>query len=102
VNLTVLPTSTPPDYKALCPGHHRFAGVKIVETAGTPEVRELWAMMKPHGITILHKCTAVRHALSAEKQRLRHHLDRRLRVRRAIPARTTSRGLILIPARPTR
>ena len=24
-------------------------------------------MMKPHGITILHKCTAVRHALSAER-----------------------------------
>jgi len=66
VNITVLPTVTPPDYKA-------FAqvvidqGVKIVETAGTAEVRELWAMMKPHGITVLHKCTAVRHALSAER-----------------------------------
>ena len=66
VNMTVLPTITPPDYKA-------FAqviidtGIKIVETAGTAEVRELWAMMKPHGITILHKCTAVRHALSAER-----------------------------------
>jgi NADH:quinone reductase (non-electrogenic) len=66
VNVTVLPTVTPPDYKA-------FAqvvidsGIKIVETAGTAEVRELWAMMKPHGITILHKCTAVRHALSAER-----------------------------------
>ncbi len=30
-------------------------------------MRELWEMMKPHGITILHKCTAVRHALSAER-----------------------------------
>jgi NADH:quinone reductase (non-electrogenic) len=66
VNVTVLPAVTPPDYKA-------FAqvvidsGVKICETAGTAEVRELWAMMKPHGITILHKCTAVRHALSAER-----------------------------------
>jgi len=30
-------------------------------------VRELWAMMKPHGIIIIHKCTAVRHALSAER-----------------------------------
>ena len=66
VNITVLPAVTPPDYKA-------FAqtvideGVKIVETAGTAEVRELWAMMKPHGITVLHKCTAVRHALSAER-----------------------------------
>src|SRR3546814_13587353 len=24
-------------------------------------------MLKPHGVTILHKCTAVRHALSAER-----------------------------------
>src|SRR3546814_305610 len=24
-------------------------------------------MLKPHGVTLLHKCTAVRHALSAER-----------------------------------
>jgi nitronate monooxygenase len=30
-------------------------------------VREIWEMLKPHGITVLHKCTAVRHAVSAEK-----------------------------------
>src|SRR3546814_8935294 len=42
-------------------------GVKIVETAGTQAVREIWEMLKPHGVTILHKCTAVRHALSAER-----------------------------------
>jgi NADH:quinone reductase (non-electrogenic) len=66
VNVTVLPTINPPDYK----GYARAiidGGVKIVETAGTQEVREIWEMLKPHGITILHKCTAVRHALSAEK-----------------------------------
>lgn len=66
VNITVLPSILPPDYKgyaqAVIDG-----GVKIVETAGTQEVRELWEMLKPHGVTILHKCTAVRHALSAEK-----------------------------------
>lgn len=66
VNLTVLPTLTPPDYKgyaqAVIDG-----GVKVVETAGSPAVRELWEMLKPHGVTILHKCTAVRHALSAER-----------------------------------
>ena len=38
-----------------------------METAGTPAVREIWEMLKPAGITILHKCTAVRHAVSAEK-----------------------------------
>ena len=41
-----------------------------IRPAGTAEVRELWAMMKPHGIKILHKCTAVRHALSAERANL--------------------------------
>ena len=66
VNITVLPSITPPDYKAFAQAVID-SGVKIVETAGTAEVRELWAMMKPHGITILHKCTAVRHALSAER-----------------------------------
>nr|MBP7661130.1 nitronate monooxygenase [Burkholderiaceae bacterium] len=39
-----------------------------VETAGTPAVQEIWAMLKPHGIRILHKCTSVRHAVSAEKR----------------------------------
>lgn len=66
VNLTVFPTINPPDYKgyaqAIIDG-----GVKVVETAGTQAVREIWEMLKPHGVTILHKCTAVRHALSAEK-----------------------------------
>lgn len=66
VNLTVFPTINPPDYK----GYAQTiidSGIKIVETAGTPAVRELWEMMQPHGIRILHKCTAVRHALSAER-----------------------------------
>jgi len=58
VNITVLPAVTPPDYKAFAQTVID-AGIKIVETAGTAEVRELWAMMKPHGIQILHKCTAV-------------------------------------------
>ncbi|MEP6867394.1 MAG: nitronate monooxygenase family protein [Novosphingobium sp.] len=66
VNLTVLPTIIPLDYKSYAQAVID-AGIKVVETAGTAEVRELWAMMKPHGITILHKCTAVRHALSAER-----------------------------------
>jgi len=66
VNLTVLPTLNPPDYR----GYTQAvidSGIKIVETAGTPAIREFWEMMQPHGITILHKCTAVRHALSAER-----------------------------------
>ncbi|MFM5893988.1 MAG: NAD(P)H-dependent flavin oxidoreductase [Novosphingobium sp.] len=66
VNMTVFPTINAPDYKAYTQAIID-SGIKIVETAGTPAVRELWEMMKPHGITILHKCTAVRHALSAER-----------------------------------
>lgn len=66
VNITVFPTINPPDYKAYAQAVID-GGVKIVETAGTPAVREMWEMLKPHGITILHKCTAVRHALSAER-----------------------------------
>jgi nitronate monooxygenase len=66
VNMTVFPTINPPDYKGYAQAIID-SGVKVVETAGTQEVREIWEMVKPHGITVLHKCTAVRHALSAEK-----------------------------------
>ena len=72
-------------------------GVKIVETAGTPQ-RSMSTMFKAHGIKIIHKCTAVRHALSAERDGRRRHLDRRLRMRRAIPGEDDIPGLILIPA----
>lgn len=67
VNLTVFPTMNPPDYA----GYTQAiidSGVKIVETAGTSAVAEYWDMMRPHGIKILHKCTSVRHALSAERK----------------------------------
>jgi NAD(P)H-dependent flavin oxidoreductase YrpB (nitropropane dioxygenase family) len=66
VNLTVFPTINSPDYKAYAQAI-TDSGVKVVETAGTPAVREIWEQLKPHGIVILHKCTAVRHAVSAEK-----------------------------------
>ena len=67
VNLTVFPTINAPDYRgyaqAIIDG-----GVTIVETAGTPAVAEIWDMLRPHGIRIIHKCTSVRHALSAERK----------------------------------
>jgi nitronate monooxygenase len=66
VNMTVLPSLNAPDYKAYAQAIID-SGIKIVETAGSPAVREIWEQMKPHGIVILHKCTAVRHAVSAEK-----------------------------------
>ncbi|CAN7649114.1 nitronate monooxygenase family protein [Phenylobacterium sp. LjRoot219] len=65
VNLTILPSINPPPY-----AQYRQAiiesGVKIVETAGyKPE--EHVVHFKAHGIKVIHKCTAVRHALSAER-----------------------------------
>ncbi|MBV9840070.1 MAG: nitronate monooxygenase [Sphingomonadaceae bacterium] len=67
VNMTVFPTINPPDYKGYAQAIID-SGIKIVETAGTPAVAELWEMWKPHGIRILHKCTSVRHSLSAERK----------------------------------
>ena len=66
VNMTVFPTINAPDYNAYAQAIID-GGIRIVETAGTPQVREIWEMLKPHGVVILHKCTAVRHALSAER-----------------------------------
>ncbi len=66
VNMTIFPTINPPDYNAYADAIID-SGVKIVETAGTAAVRDIWAKLQPHGIKILHKCTAVRHALSAER-----------------------------------
>lgn len=41
-------------------------GVRIVETAGN-KPQAVIARLKEHGITVIHKCTTVRHALSAER-----------------------------------
>jgi nitronate monooxygenase len=65
VNLTILPSVNPPPY-----AEYRKAiiesGVKIVETAGN-KPQEHVDEFKAHGIVVLHKCTSVRHALSAER-----------------------------------
>ena len=64
VNLTFLPVVNAPDYpgyvKAIIEG-----GVKAVETAGNNPVQVL-PILKEHGIKVIHKCTAVRHALKAQ------------------------------------
>lgn len=66
VNISVFPTMRPPDYGAIVDAI-ADAGVEIVETAGTPEVREVWEMLFARRIRVIHKCTSVRHALSSEK-----------------------------------
>lgn len=64
VNLTILPAINPPPY-----AEYRdaiiSAGVKIVETAGFNPVDHL-PDFKAAGVKVLHKCTAVRHAVKAQ------------------------------------
>lgn len=65
VNLTFLPSRTPPDYhgyvRAIIEG-----GVKIVETAGNNPQQWL-PVLKEAGVKVIHKCTSVRHALKAQE-----------------------------------
>jgi NADH:quinone reductase (non-electrogenic) len=66
VNLTILPAIKPPPYEAYLDAM-LDAGIRIIETAGNnPEA--FIAKAKARGATIIHKCVAVRHALSAQKK----------------------------------
>ena len=54
VNLTVFPTIKPLDYNAyaqVCVD----AGIKVVETAGSAAVRDVWEIFKSADIKIIHK-----------------------------------------------
>lgn len=63
VNLTLLPSINPIPYD-----EYREAiihsGIKIVETAGRAPTDHL-PRFKEHGVRVIHKCTSVRHAVSA-------------------------------------
>ena len=65
VNLTILPSITPPPY-----AEYRQAivesGIKVVETAGSNPVDHL-PHFKDAGVKVIHKCTSVRHAIKAER-----------------------------------
>ncbi|MDE2561057.1 MAG: nitronate monooxygenase [Sphingomonadales bacterium] len=64
VNLTFLPSVTPPDY----PGYVQAiidGGVRIVETAGN-NPQQVMPVLKAAGVKVIHKCTSIRHALKAE------------------------------------
>jgi len=65
VNITLLPSINPPDYE----GYARAAveeGVKIFETAGN-NPGPLIKYFKSNGCIVVHKCTTIRHAKSAER-----------------------------------
>lgn len=65
VNLTILPTRAPVPY-----AEYRDAiivsGVRIVETAGRSPEDHLPAFAAA-GVKVIHKCTSVRHAISAQR-----------------------------------
>lgn len=65
VNITILPTMVPPDYSAYAQAVID-EGIRVVETAGNSP-GSIIAQLKEADITVLHKCTSIRHALSAIK-----------------------------------
>ena len=64
VNLTFLPSVEAPDYPAYVQTIIN-GGVKVVETAGRNPAQVL-PYLKDAGITVIHKCTSVRHSLKAQ------------------------------------
>ena len=42
-------------------------GIKVVETAGRRIPPEMMRKFKSNGVVVMHKCTSIRHALSAQK-----------------------------------
>ena len=65
VNLTILPSINPPPYEDYCEAIIA-SGVRMVETAGSKPAKFI-DLFKEHGVKVIHKCTSVRHALSAER-----------------------------------
>ncbi len=65
VNLTMLPSINPPPY-----AEYRQviidADIPVVETVGV-DVQDHFDAFRAAGVKIIHKCTAVRHAVKAEK-----------------------------------
>ncbi len=65
VNLTILPAVSPPPYAAYVDVILE-SGVRIIETAGNSP-KEFMERFKRAAVVVVHKCTSVRHALSAER-----------------------------------
>lgn len=65
VNVTLLPALKPPDYPSFIKVIIE-EGVKVVETAGRNPA-EVIKVLKKHGVIIIHKCVAIRHALTAQR-----------------------------------
>lgn len=66
VNITMLPSASPPPYAEYVEVV-TSSGLKVVETAGNVP-QEHFDRFRDAGVKIIHKCTAVRHALSAQRR----------------------------------
>ena len=88
MNFTLLPSLAPPDYGA----YARVIveeRVPVVETAGR-NPGEWIAYFKKHGVTVVHKCVAIKHALTAGDGLGGPHKRGRGSSAPGTPARTTS------------
>ena len=65
VNLTLLPALSPPDYASYV-DVIISESVPVAETAGRSPAKYI-KMLKAGGVIVIHKCTAIRHALAAER-----------------------------------
>lgn len=65
VNLTFLPSLNKPPYDELIDVIIE-SGIRIVETAGN-NPKEYLGRLHHSGVKVIHKCTSVRHALSAQR-----------------------------------
>lgn len=65
VNITILPSVNPPPYAQYIE-MVITKGIRVVETAGNSP-KEFTSQLKAAGVRIIHKCTSIRHALSAER-----------------------------------
>ena len=66
VNLTILPAIKPPPYAEYRQRHHRVRHQDRRDRR-LQAARSIVADFKKHGIKVIHKCTAARHAVSAQR-----------------------------------
>lgn len=65
VNLTLLPALAPPDYDSYVEVIIE-ENVRVVETAGRNPEKQI-KRLKQAGVIVIHKCVAIRHALTAQR-----------------------------------
>jgi len=67
VNLMIFPALRPIDNLAYIDVMLEEGGIDLVETSGNRPPEDLIVKLKENGITLMHKCTSVQHALTAQR-----------------------------------